>query len=117
MGHNRTEIAKMIGLHKSTISRELRRNRGQRGYRPKQAHQMALGRREKGKPRIQEKTWSQIESKLGEEWSPEQISGWLKRNRGIKVSHERIYQYILADKQVGGNLYKHLRCQKKSRKR
>jgi len=117
MGHNRTEIAKLIGVHKSTISRELRRNRGQRGYRPKQAHQKALGRRKKSKPRIQEKTWSQIESKLQEEWSPEQISGWLKRNKGIQVSHERIYQYILADKQAGGNLYKHLRCQKKRRKR
>ena len=38
IGQNQTEIAEVIGKHKSTISREVRRNRGQRGYRPKQAH-------------------------------------------------------------------------------
>ena len=35
MEHNRTEIADTLGVHKSTISRELQRNRGKRGYRPK----------------------------------------------------------------------------------
>ena len=47
MGHSQTEIAEVIGMHKSTISREIRRNRGQRGYRPKQAHYMAKERRNK----------------------------------------------------------------------
>ena len=42
-----TAIAKEIGVHKSTISRELRRNRGKKGYRPKQAHAMAVERRTK----------------------------------------------------------------------
>lgn len=117
IGQNQTEIAETIGKHKSTISREVRRNRGQRGYRPKQAQQMSLDRRKKAKPRIQESTWALIESKLQEDWSPEQIADWLKRNTDIQVSHERIYQYILADKRTGGRLYKHLRCQKKRRKR
>jgi len=117
MGHNRTEIAAVIGAHKSTVSRELRRNRGQRGYRPKQAQQMASSRRKKAKPRIQEDSWSLIESKLCQDWSPEQISSWLWQNTDIQVSHERIYQHILADKHAGGKLYKHLRCQKKRRKR
>ena len=117
MGHNRTEIAAVVGTHKSTVCRELRRNHGQRGYRPKQAHQMASSRRNKAKPRIQEKIWLLIESKLREEWSPEQVSGWMKRNKDIQVSHEWIYLYILDDKRAGGNLYKHLRCQKKRRKR
>ena len=117
IGQNQTEIAETIGKHKSTISREVRRNRGQRGYRPKQAQQMSLDRRKKAKPRIQESTWAWIESKLQEDWSPEQIADWLKRNTDIQVSHERIYQYILADKRTGGRLYKHLRCQKKRRKR
>jgi len=44
-GHRQSEIAEMLGRHKSTISRELRRNRGLRGYRPKQAHRLALARR------------------------------------------------------------------------
>jgi IS30 family transposase len=48
IGHNGTEIAKVLGSHKSTISRELRRNRGQRGYRPKQAHFLAITRRYQG---------------------------------------------------------------------
>ena len=117
IGQNQTEIAEVIGKHKSTISREVRRNRGQRGYRPKQAHEMSLNRRKKAKPRIQEATWALIESKLQEEWSPEQISDWLKQNTDIQVSHERIYQYIYADKRAGGSLHKHLRCQKKRRKR
>ena len=117
MGHNQTEIAKEIGAHKSTISRELSRNRGQRSYRPKQAHQMALNRRNKAKPRIQAESWALIESKLREDWSPEQISSWLKQNKDIQVSHERIYLYILENQRAGGDLYKHLRCQKKRRKR
>jgi IS30 family transposase len=117
IGQNQTGIAEVIGKHKSTISREVRRNRGQRGYRPKQAHQMSLGRRKKAKPRIQELIWALIESKLQEDWSPEQISDWLRCNTDIQVSHERIYQYIYADKRAGGSLHKHLRCQKKRRKR
>lgn len=117
IGQNQTEIAEAIGKDKSTISREVRRNRGQRGYRPKQAHQISLDRRKKAKPRIQESTWELIESKLQEDWSPEQIADWLKRNTDIQVSPERIYQYIYVDKRAGGSLYKHLRCQKKRRKR
>ena len=62
-------------------------------------------------------TWILIEAKIQLEWSPEQISGWLKRHRTVEISHEWIYQYILADKHAGGTLYRHLRCQKKRRKR
>jgi IS30 family transposase len=36
-GHNQTETGMISGRHKSTISREVRRNKGLRGYRPKQA--------------------------------------------------------------------------------
>jgi IS30 family transposase len=117
MGHKQMEIAKCIGVHKSTISRELKRNHGQRGYRPKQAHNLAMSRRRKGQSRIQADTWAVIEEKIRLDWSPEQISGWLLKHHQIQVSHERIYQHILSDKQAGGDLYKHLRCQKKRRKR
>jgi IS30 family transposase len=117
MGHNRTEIATVIGTHKSTVSRELGRNKGLRGYRPKQAHHMALSRRNHSRKRISPGTWELIETKLRLEWSPEQVSGWLHRHHAIPVSHEWIYQYILEDKQAGGDLYRHLRCQKKRRKR
>ena len=117
IGHNRTEIAEVIGSHKSTISRELRRNSGLRGYRPKQAHFKALSRHNHRPVRIFRDTWEIIEGKLHLEWSPEQISGWLRRNQAVRVSHEWIYQYILADKLAGGDLYRHLRCHKKRRKR
>ena len=117
MGHPQTQIATCIGVDKSTISRELSRNRGQRGYRPKQAHRLALSRRKQGQYRIQAETWVLIEAKIRLDWSPEQIAGWLLKHYHIQVSHEWIYQYILRDKQAGGDLYQHLRCQKKRRKR
>lgn len=117
MGHTMTEIAKVIEKHKATISRELKRNSGMRGYRPKQAHKKALDRRNHTRARIQHDTWELIHSKIRMDWSPEQISGRLKRNHDIWISHEWIYQHILADKRAGGDLYKHLRLQKKRRKR
>ena len=117
MGHNQTEIATVIGKHKSTVSRELRRNKGLRGYRPKQAHSQALNRRNHGQKRITEEWWQLIEMQLRLDWSPEQVSGWLQRHHEVRISHEWIYQHILADKQAGGDLYRHLRCQKKRRKR
>ncbi len=117
MGHNRTEIATVIDMHKATISRELGRNSGLRGYRPKQAHHKALCRRNHSRVRILPETWELIETKLRLDWSPEQISGWLRRLYAIQVSHEWIYQHILVDKQARGDLYRHLRCQKKRRKR
>ena len=117
MGHNQTKIANAIGVHKSTISRELSRNLGERGYRPKQAHRLALSRLNKSKQRIQPETWQMVEQKLRKDWSPEQISGWFRTRSEIRISHEWIYQYILTDKHKGGDLYRHLRCQKKRRKR
>ena len=115
--HSLSEIAAVIEVHKSSVSRELRRNRGKRGYRPQQAQELALGRSSKSVPRLTAKVWVVVEKLLRQDWSPEQVSGRLKKEQGICISHEWIYQYILADKQASGDLYKHLRCQKKRRKR
>lgn len=115
--HSLTEIAEVIGVDKSTVSRELKRNRGQRGYRPQQAHALASGRKQKSVPRITTEVWAMVESLLRQDWSPEQISGRLKKEQKVCISHEWIYQYVLKDKQAGGDLYRHLRCQKKRRKR
>ena len=114
IGYSQTEIAKVIGVHKSTISRELIRNRGGRGYRYKQANTFADGRK-KGKVRfcIDGSTWAYVETLICKEWSPEQISAWMKKNMDIAVSHEWIYQYILKDKLTGCSLSLHLRCKKK----
>jgi len=116
-GHTGSEIAEVIGVHKSTVSRELRRNRGGRGYRPQQAHELASMRRQKSVPRITAEGWAVVESLLSQDWSPEQISGRLKKEQKVCISHEWIYQYVLKDKQAGGDFYRHLRCQKKHRKR
>ena len=117
-GHNQTQIAAVIACHKSTISRELRRNWGQKGYRPYQADELAFDRQcEAYHPRIAEQTWQQVEELLRQDWSPEQIAGRLKLERQPTVSHERIYQYVYADKRCGGTLHRHLRSQKKQRKR
>jgi len=118
IGLTQSKIAEEIGIHKSTISRELKRNRGGRGYRPKQAEAFAKERHQaKVRPRIDGSTWAYIEQLLYKEWSPEQISGWMKKNMAVTVSHEWIYQYVLKDKLAGGSLYLHLRCKKKRKKR
>jgi len=118
-GFSQPAIARELSVDKSTISRELRRNRGQRGYRPKQAQLLSDSRRKakENATRISAATWQQVEADLRKDWSPEQVSGALKAAGQLAPSHERIYLYIYADKQQGGELFKHLRCQKKRRKR
>jgi len=118
MGHSQIEIAQVLGVHKSTISRELKRNRGQRGYRPGQAQRKAEERRKgKRKRRITEQEWKSVEWLIREEWGPEQISARMKQEKRLQISHECIYQYIYRDKGRGGDLYTYLRIQKKRRKR
>lgn len=118
-GHKQDAIAKLIGRNKSSISREMQRNRGQRGYRPKQAQALSQARKQAcaNGPRIADDTWAFAQDKLAERWSPEQISGYLKANDLPSVSHETLYQRIYADKRAGGTLHSHLRCQKLRKKR
>lgn len=117
-GYSQKQIAQEIFVHPSTISRELRRNRGLRGYRPRQAQALAEDRKQaKQRKRISPETWETVNRHLFEQWSPEQINGYLKLSARQSVSHEWIYQYIYRDKSAGGNLYRNLRCQKKRRKR
>jgi transposase, IS30 family len=117
-GHTQTEVAAIIGVHKSSVSRELRRNHGRRGYCAGRAHELAAARRHATRrPRITAQTWALVESLLRLEWSPEQVSGRLKLVGREAVSHERIYQHVYADKRAGGTLHLHLRCRRERRKR
>jgi IS30 family transposase len=94
-GQNQTQMAHILGVHKATISREFRRNRGLRGYRPHQAHQHAQARQvAKFRTRLSPRIWQQVETLVRQAWSPEQIHGRLKREHGRTVSHEWMYQYI-----------------------
>ncbi len=105
-GHSQAAIA--VAVHKFTISREFKRNQGERGYRPKQADEKAITKRsDKVKLRIKESDWELVEK----DWSPEQISGRLMREQGLRISHEWIYQHLYQEKQSEGNLHLHLRCQ------
>lgn len=124
-GHNQTEIAKEIGVHKSTISREFKRNIFWWGsripqYKPDYAQSYTDNRHKTKTKQIKfnEEVEAFVREKLIDDWSPEQISGYGKKHSLFSICHERIYQFILADKQKGGELYKHLRHQhKKYRKR
>ena len=118
-GHTKIKIAGVIGVHKSTITREFERNSSKRGYRPEFAHQKATKRRiGKAGKRITNQMWTKVEEKLKkEQWSPEQMSGRLALKGKEAISHETIYQRVYKDKQKGGKLYTYLRCQKKRKKR
>jgi IS30 family transposase len=112
-GHAKIEIAQLLGVHRSTITKELKRNTGGKGYRFIQAQEKASARRAaaSGAPRkMKPGLVSEIEEKLTQDqWSPDQISGWLKRRGRAFVSCERIYQHIWKDKRNGGGLWRHLR--------
>lgn len=115
-GLSQAAIARVVGVNQSTISRELARNTGQRGYRHKQAQRMANERRQRARKALKmtPEMIERVESKLREKWSPEQISGWLLTERNELLSHERIYLHIWADKRAGGDLHTHLRRQGKA---
>ncbi|MBL4708475.1 MAG: IS30 family transposase [Flavobacteriales bacterium] len=108
-------MAQTVGVSQSTVSRELKRNSGQRGYRHKQAHQRAVERRYTAckATKMTGKLMTLVEQKLAIKWSPEQISGWLLKTQQFRLSHECICLHIWADKRRGGLLYKHLRRQGK----
>jgi len=118
-GFKPIQIACELEVHKSTISREIRRNRGLRGYRPKQANEIAVARRAacRNARRITDADWNVVEACLQEKLSPEQISGRLTCSESLIISHEHIYRYVYRDKQAGGDLVTHLRGQKPYRKR
>ena len=116
-GHKVAFIAKQLKIHKSSIYRELNRNKTKTGkYNAAFAQELSEEKKERFSNN-RSFTFSMekfIRDKLSEEqWSPEQISGYCKENNIPMVSHERIYQFIYQDKENGGLLYKHLRVASK----
>ena len=113
-------IAVVVGKHRSTISREVARNTVERGYRPIQVQRLCCDQRKQGKyaGRFSASDWHLIEHLLSEQqWSPEQICLRLKEDGILEISHERIYQHTILDKQTGGDLHTYLRERVKRRKR
>lgn len=121
IGMTQKAIAEKVGVHNSTISRELKRNSSKQGaYNPQKADELARERKERfaSNRKFTASVEKRVRSYLEEEqWSPEQIKGYCKKHDIDMVSVERIYQYIRKDKQEGGLLYKNLRHQLKHRKR
>ena len=121
-GYRQAAIARALGRHRSTIGREVRRNskdRAGRVYRPDLADDYARWRRGRSRrnQRFEAEDWALVLIGLKQQWSPEQISGWLRRRGRLSISHETIYRYIWRDRKRGGRLYLHLRCSPKQRRK
>src|SRR5436305_6124898 len=118
---SQAEMARLMNRHPTTISRELRRNRTpyDGAYRPSRAQEQANGRRSRSRrnSRFQHEHWQLIEQLLRADLSPEQISGRLRRDQVLSISHETIYQRIWNDKRRGGTLFRRLRQRARYRKR
>jgi IS30 family transposase len=116
----KSRIAEIISVSVSTITRELKRNSGKKGYRPKQAHEKCLQRRRNAPKHIKLNAamTEYVCRNLKQYLSPEQIVGQAKLTGIEIVSIERIYLFIWTDKKDGGDLYRYLRwSNKKKRKR
>ena len=111
-GLKAVQIAKQMGRHKSTITRELDRNSVDGVYKHKDALALSQKRRScGGRTKLTADNWTYVRVLLYMKWSPEQISGWLKTNPGIGfyVSDEWIYDYVRKNRAEGGDLYAQLR--------
>jgi len=110
-GFNQTKITRLVGFSKLTVSREIRRNTGFKSYRPKQANQRALDRRQNADKyvRFADEVKADVKKYLKQDWSPKQISSRLQKNNKPAVSHETIYQFVIDGQKDSGELYKHLR--------
>ncbi len=118
-GLSKTEIADKLGFHRATIGREITRNTGGRGYRPKQAHRLATEREEPkhGPYRMNPVVMTSIVERLELKWSPEQISNRLRIEGEETVSAETIYKFIYEDREHGGELWRHLRRSHRTRRK
>jgi len=115
-----SQIARQIGRHRSSITREFKRNCNRAGvYRPSKAQEKTNGRRSRSRKKLQytneqmELVWKHIRKF----WSPEQVSGRLKHEGLLSISHETIYRYIWRDKADGGGIYVNLRGAGKQRRK
>ena len=113
-------IASQLGRHRSSIGREIRRNRCNDGdYRPSKADSRTRRRRRESRQRWQfsNRHLQMVATLLCLDWSPEQVSGWLRRHRIFAISHQTIYRFVWYDRFYGGRLYTHLRQAGKQRRK
>ena len=110
-GLTQKQIAVELERDPATISRELMRNRGLKGYRPAKAQRLSDKRRATAAKsiKITDEVWGWIEQLIRQELSPQQVVDYLKIHKNLSLHHETLYRLIYADKAAGGDLYKHLR--------
>lgn len=115
------EIAKRMGRHRSALYREIKRNRTREDgrYRAATAQEQTNGRRRRSRrhSQFEPEEWKVVEGQLYAGLSPEQISGRLKLEGRLEISHETIYKHVWENKRAGGLLYMNLRQPTKRRKR
>ena len=118
-GYGVREVARRLGRAASSISRELLRNRGKKGYRPKQAHWKATEKaRRPGPRRFTEAVRLDAEARLKDGWTPEIIGQRARWEGRAWVCKETIYKHIYVDAKAGGTLWKNLpRAHRKRRRR
>ena len=117
-GLNQSETALPLRVNQSTISRDLRRHCGRRGWRPRQAQAWCEARRHRSHaPRIGAGEWRRVDRLIQQEWSPVEIRGRLAQEGQRPIRHEWIDQPVYRDQQAGGTWYRSLRCQRQRRKR
>jgi len=116
-GDSQAEIARALGRDRSTISRELRRNRTHHDgkYRAEKAHSYAVARRRRcrRRPHFSVEDMALVARLLRRKWSAEQIVGVLRKHGTLRISHETIYRRIRWDKRSGGDLWRHTRIMSK----
>lgn len=114
-------IAKHLGRHRSTIWREVQRNRTPHDgfYRARRAHERTVARRKRARRnrRFSTVQLARVDTLLRGQWSPEQVAGHLRREKEFTISHETIYRHVWRDRQAGGSLHAHLRGARKTRRK
>jgi IS30 family transposase len=112
------EVARRLNRNVSTISRELIRNAGERGYRSKHAHEKALAQAKRPGPRrFTDQVRVDAEARLKAGWTPAIIGGRARLEGRPWVCAETIYQHIYADAKAGGTLWENLPRAKRKRQR
>lgn len=120
-GLSKTFIAQILKRHRSTIHREIERNKDSKGhykYLIAQGTAMNRLRVSRRNSYFTEAVWALVKSNIKTEWAPEQVVGKLAQAGGPRMHWGTIYREIKRDKRKGGRLFKHLRqANKKRRKR
>ena len=110
-GHSQESIALVLDRSPSTISREVRRNKGLKGYRPAQAQRFSDSRRTGAykQCKVNDEVRAWIVKLLRQELSPQQVVDYIRRHKKLSLHHETVYRLVYANKAEGGGLYQHLR--------